>query len=316
MKWNLATLGVLCSLAGLCLPACKDSTEKKAGAQRAPRLERQETKKSPTHPDILALGQEMTRGQDGYDAVRKLLFALPRELSRDDSTALLDLLLAPPVKNWTELGWAAIVNDGFNILRGVKNQPEDFMKRLVALHRDEMRPEVLRDYALQHFGSQLAGYYQEPAGAGKRLCPDAGVRRQAEDALRAALESGTGAASGTACNVADDILMASQTSGATPPVSREELDRACHRTALNPEANLHARLSALGMLGRHRSPLALKEARGWMMDGKQSALLRAAAISYAGQFALESDRDVLTTLAADNDLRLALPAREGLKRLK
>lgn len=307
-------MAALCS-AAVCLPACKDSTEKKSEAQRAPRLERQERKKSPTHPDILALGEEMTRGLDGYDAVRKRLFALPRELSRDDSTALLDLLLAPPDKSWSELGWAAIVNDGFNILRGVKTQPENFMKRLVELHRDGTRPAVLRDYALQHFGSQLAGYYHDPAGAGKRICPDAEVRRQAEDALRTTLESGDGAASGTACNVADDILTASQSSGATPPVSREELDRVCHKAALNPEANLHARLSALGMLGRHRSPLALKEARGWMMDGKQPALLRAAAISYAGQFALEADRDALTTLAADNDLRLALPAREGLKSL-
>lgn len=308
----------LCS-AAVCLPSCEDSTEKKAGAERAPKLVKQSAKKAPAHPEILALGQDMKRGKDGYDAVRRRLFALPRELSRDDSTALLDLLLAPPDKNWTELGWAAIVNDGFNILREGKNQPEGFMDKLVALHRDGARPAVLRDYALQHFGMQLAGYYRDPAGAGKTLYPDADVRGEAEDALRKAMTSGgkeSSSITGTACNVADDILTACKASGTTPPVSREELDRACRETALSPEANLHARLSALGMLGRHGSPLALKEARSWMLDSKQPVLLRAAAIGYAGEFALAADRDALSTLAADTDMRLALPAKEGLKRLE
>lgn len=318
MKRNLFTLGVLCGLAVICLPSCKDSTEKKAGAERAPKLVKQSAKKTPTHPEILALGQDMKRGQDGYDAVRRRLFALPRELSRDDSTALLDLLLAPPSYNWTELGWAAIVNDGFNILREGKNQPEAFMNKLVALHQDGARPAVLRDYALQHFGMQLAGYYRDPAGAGKTLYPDADVRGEAEKSLRKALSLAgkeSSSITGTACNVADDILTACKSSGSTPPVSREELDKACREAALSPDTNLHARLSALGMLGRHGSPLALKEARGWMMDSKQPILLRAAAIGYAGQFALPVDRDALTTLAADTDMRLALPAKEGLKRM-
>lgn len=322
MKRSLFTLGVLCSLAAICLPSCKESAPTKTGAERAPELVKRATTKAPVHPEILALGQEMKRGQDAYDAVRQRMFALPRGLSREDAGALLDLLLTSPGGNWNELGWAAIVNDGCNILREMKNQPDGFMEKLVTLHRDGTRPAVIRDYALQHFGTQLAAYYRDPAGRGRMLYPDDQGRRAAEEALRAALSPGgnaanaTNATAGTACNVAGDILTACRTSGATPPISADELNRACRETALSPAANLHARLSALGMLGRHRSPAALKEARGWMLDGSQPVLLRAAAISYAGQFSLETDRDALTTLATDTDMRLALPAKEVLKRLE
>lgn len=302
--------------AALCLAGCKEREKKAAVAERAPELVRKESKQAPMLPAVLELGRKMKEGQTAYDAVRQGMFALPRELSRSDATALLDLLLASPAPAWNELGWAAIVNDGLNVLRQGANQPEGFMERLLECHRDENRPVVLRDYALQHFGTQLAAYYHDPQGNGKKLFPKAEVREQAEEALRRALLPGNGTTMGTASNVADDILTACKASGTPAPFSAEELCRSCKEIVLSPTENIHARITALGMLGRHESPTALKEARLWMMDEDQPVLFRAAAIAYVGKFPAENDRAAFNTLAADTDLRLAQPAKKSLARLE
>lgn len=302
--------------AALCLAGCKEGEKKEITASRAPELVRQESKQAPVLPAILELGRKMKEGQTAYDAVRQGMFSLPRALSRHDATALLDLLMAPPAPGWNELGWAAIVNDGLNVLRQGANQPEAFIERLLECHRDENRLVVLRDYALQHFGTQLAVYYHDPQGNGKKLFPKAEVRQQVEEALKKALEPGNGTTMGTACNVADDIITACKASGTPAPFSAEELCHSCKEIVLSPAENIHARITALGMLGRHESPTALKEARLWMMDAGQPVLLRAAAIAYVGKFPEEADRAALNTLAAETDLRLAQPAKKSLARLE
>ncbi|PNC18832.1 hypothetical protein CXU22_03280 [Akkermansia muciniphila] len=302
--------------AALCLAGCREGDGKKeATASRAPEMVRQESRQAPVLPAVLELGKKMKEGQTAYDAVRQGMFSLPRELSRHDATALLDLLMTPPAPGWNELGWAAIFNDGLNVLRQGVNQPEGFMERLLECYRDENRPAVLRDYALQHFGTQLAAYYHNPEN-GKKLFPKAEVRQQAEEALRRALLPGNGTTMGTACNVADDIITACKASGTPAPFSTDELCRSCKETVLSSTENIHARITALGMLGRHESPAALKEARLWMMDEEQPVLFRAAAIAYVGKFPAENDRAALNTLAADTDLRLAQPAKKSLARLE
>lgn len=309
--------GFLLLGAALCLAGCREEERKEATASRAPEMVRQESRQAPVLPAILELGRKMKEGQTAYDAVRRGMFSLPRELSRPDATALLDLLMTPPSPGWNELGWAAIFNDGLNVLRRGVNQPEGFMERLIECHRDGVnKPAVLRDYALQHFGTQLAAYYHDPQGNGKKLFPDAEVRKQAEEALRRALLPGSGTMMGTACNVADDIITACKASGTPAPFSVEELCRSCKETVLSPAENIHARITALGMLGRHESPAALKEARLWMMDEGQPVLFRAAAIAYVGTFPAENDRAAFHTLAADTDLRLAQPAKKSLSRLE
>lgn len=299
----------------LCLAGCRDGEKKEATASCAPEMVRQESRQAPVLPAVLELGKKMKEGQTAYDAVRQGMFSLPRELSRHDATALLDLLMAPPAPGWNELGWAAIFNDGLNVLRQGANQPEGFMERLLECYRDENRPAVLRDYALQHFGTQLAAYYHDPEN-GKKLFPKGEVRMQAEEALRRALLPGNGTTMGTACNVADDIITACKASGTSAPFSVDDLCRSCKETALSPNENIHARITALGMLGRHECPAALKEARLWMMDEGQPVLFRAAAIAYVGTFPAENDRAALHTLAADTDLRLSQPAKKSLARLE
>ena len=312
MDATICRTGVVFLFTALCLTGCKEGDGKKeATASRAPEMVRQESRQAPVLPAILELGRKMKEGQTAYDAVRQGMFALPRELSRHDATALLDLLMAPPAPGWNELGWAAIFNDGLNVLRQGANQPEGFMERLLECYRDENRPAVLRDYALQHFGTQLAAYYHDP-GNGKKFFPKAEVRQQAEEALRRALLPGNGTTMGTACNVADDIITACKASGTSAPFSADELCRSCKETVLSPAENIHARITALGMLGRHESPAALKEARLWMMDEGQPVLFRAAAIAYVGTFPAENDRAAFNTLAADTDLRLSQPAKKSL----
>lgn len=271
---------------------------------------------TPVLPDIIALGREMQKGQIAYDAVRQGLFALPRELSQTDAKALLDLLLGPAPADWNELGWAAIVNDGFNVLRQGKNQAPDFMARLIACHRDSRYPLVIRDYALQHFGTQLVVYYSDPQGRGQRLFGDTALRNEAQQVLRQALCPGKGTSMGTACNVVDDILSACARSGEAPPFALEEICRSCAEIALCPTENIHARLTALGLLGRHQSPLLLKEARHWMGEDTQPVLLRAAAINYVGRFSYAQDVPLMTSLAAHTDLRLSYPAKRSLARIE
>lgn len=316
MDRSFCKFGGVFLLAGvLCLTGCRDGERKEATASRAPEMVRQESKQAPVLPAVLELGRKMKEGQTAYDAVRQGMFSLPRELSRHDATALLDLLMAPPAPGWNELGWAAIFNDGLNVLRQGANQPEGFIERLLECYRDTGRPAVLRDYALQHFGTQLAAWYHDPEN-GKKLFPKGEVRMQAEEALRRALLPGKGTTMGTACNVADDIITACKASGTPAPFSADDLCRSCKETALSPSENIHARITALGMLGRHESPAVLKEARLWMMDEGQPVLFRAAAIAYVGTFPAENDRAAFNTLAADTDLRLAQPAKKSLARLE
>lgn len=315
MNATICRTGVVFLFTALCLAGCRDGERKEATASRAPEMVRQESRQAPVLPAVLELGKKMKEGQTAYDAVRQGMFALPRELSRHDATALLDLLMAPPAPGWNELGWAAIFNDGLNVLRAGANQPERFMERLLECYRDTGRPAVLRDYALQHFGTQLAAYYHDPEN-GKKLFPKGEVRMQAEEALRRALLPGNGTTMGTACNVADDIITACKASGTSAPFSVDDLCRSCKETVLSPAENIHARITALGMLGRHESPAVLKEARLWMMDEGQPVLFRAAAIAYVGTFPAENDRAALHTLAADTDLRLSQPAKKSLARLE
>lgn len=317
MDATIRRTGVVFLFTALCLTGCKEGDGKKeTTASRAPEMVRQESRQAPVLPAVLELGKKMKEGQTAYDAVRQGMFSLPRELSRSDATALLDLLMAPPAPGWNELGWAAIFNDGLNVLRAGANQPEGFMERLLECCRDTGRPVVLRDYALQHFGTQLAAYYHDPLGNGKKLFPKGEVRMQAEEALRRALFPGNGTTMGTACNVADDIITACKASGTPAPFSVDDLCRSCKETALSPAENIHARITALGMLGRHESPAVLKEARLWMMDEGQPVLFRAAAIAYVGKFPAENDRAAFNTLAADTDLRLSQPAKKSLARLE
>lgn len=315
MNAAIRRTGLVFLFTALCLAGCRDGERKETTASRAPEMVRQESKQAPVLPAVLELGKKMKEGQTAYDAVRQGMFSLPRELSRHDATALLDLLMAPPAPGWNELGWAAIFNDGLNVLRQGANQPEGFMERLLECYRDENRPAVLRDYALQHFGTQLAAWYHDPEN-GKKLFPKGEVRMQAEEALRRALLPGNGTTMGTACNVADDIITACVASGTPAPFSADELCRSCKETVLSPAENIHARITALGMLGRHESPAVLKEARVWMMDEGQPVLFRAAAIAYVGTFPAENDRAALHTLAADTDLRLSQPAKKSLSRLE
>ncbi len=301
------------ALSALLLPSCRQEAPRPVEETRAPRLTEQAAKNTPVHPEILALAEDINQGRDNYDAIRHRLFALPRELSSRDADALLDLLLTPPGEDWPELRWAALFNDGLNILRQGEHPPARFIERLLECHADKTRPAVLRDYALQHFGSQLAAWYRAPDYRSNTLLPDASLKQKIEKALEEALSPENGATMGTACNVADDILAACGRSGRTPPFTLDRLSAVCRDIVRDPGGNLHARLTALGFLGRHDNPSVLDDARRWRDDASQPVLLRAAAINYTGRFKKEEDRAALTALGAETDLRLSHPARQALK---
>ena len=316
MKRFLSFLVIPTSLLlGLGFTSCQQEKGKEQAQRRAPRPMAQAEKKAPVHGDILALEEKIQQGKDSYDAVRAHLFGLPRDLSESDASALLAILLSSPPSSWDELAWAAIVNDGFNVLREGKNPPQDFMERLMALHADTSCPLVLRDYALQHFGTQLAAYYRAPEAQSSFFYGKEALRQEAVEMLARAFSLHAGMVTGTAFNVADSLLSSCQASGQKSPVSAQDLLQACYEVILTPKGNEHAQISALGMLGRHRSPLAQKEARLWVQEKTRSVLSRAAALSYLSKLAQKEDRALFESLALDADLRLALPAKEGLKHL-
>lgn len=268
---------------------------------------------SPIHEDILAIGEEVKRGKIAYDSLRRRLFALPRELSSHDAQALLNILMEPPAETWTMLGWAAIYNDGLNVLRRMKNPPPRFPRQLLNVYEDNSRAHVIRDYSLQHFGSMLVTYYSNPEGRGRLVFPTQAERMEVEEALRKALLPGKGAIMGTACNLADDIMEACVRSGMEPPVTRQEMGEICAKIASSETEELAARISSYGFLSKYKQPVILPISREYMRDKKQPVLLRAAAIHYVARFAEGEDRELLGKLAKDTDLRISFPAREGLK---
>lgn len=307
---------IFCILAGLlfCLNSCEQKKQEKASG-RAPELIKKELslENHPILPEIIQIKEEVKRGNAAYDTVRKYLFALPDGISSRDAEALLDILMEPPAAHWSSLGWGAIFNDGMNVLRQMKNAPPGFARRLMECHADETRPEVIRNYALQHFGSLLVTYYRDPEGKGKRVFPKSSERMEVEKELMAALRPKNGAMMGTACNLADDILNACALSGAQSPIKMEELGACCRDIALSGEESEHARITAFGFLARHVIPDAAEGARGIMDDSSQSVLLRAAAIHYVGKLGREQDQASLEKLARNSDVRLSVPARTILK---
>lgn len=302
-------------LACLIVMAGCDRGEKEIAPQtRAPQMKKKilNEKPTPEHPEIAAIREEIGEGPKKYDSIRRRLFSLPRELGERDAAALLDMMMRDKGPLWTSLGWAAIVNDGFNVLRELKKPLPQLPGRLLDCYRDGNRPMVLRDYALQHMGLMLATWYRASGEAD--LLPDPARREEMIKALKDAMKDGTTSLAGTAFNAADGILMSCGVSGAVPPVAEAELAEMGKAMAVSPAAAEHARISAFGFLGSRRSPAALDAARSLMKTETTPVLLRAAAIHYLGMFPDPRDLADFRELAASPDIRLSSPSREALKR--
>lgn len=299
--------------AGLLLSGCEKESAKAPLSTRAPEMEKKvvSEKPVPEHPDIAAIRQEIGEGAGKYDSIRRRLYALPPELTGQDASTLLVLMMQPQGELWSELGWAAIVNDGFNVLRELRKPLPELPGKLLECFREESRPLVLRDYALQHMGLMLLSWYRNPVGT--PLLQNADQREEILQAVKKAATEEHTSLAGTAFNAIDGILRSCRSSGKTPPLSEEELTSLGKRMALSPQVSEHTRISALGFLGSRRCDAALPEARQLMKEQKTPILLRAAAIHYLGLFAQEDDRSYFESLATSSDMRLSFPAQNALK---
>lgn len=310
-----AGVGCLCCASLFLFVACEKEEGKASLSARAPHLGKKviEEKPTPEHRELTALRQEIESGSGEYDSIRRRLYALPAELSRKDAVTLLELLLKEKGALWSDLGWAAIVNDGFNVLRQLKTPLPELPGSLLACYQEKSRPMVLRDYALQHMGLLLVSWYRAP-GDSSPLLSNPAEREAILLALMQAVKEQETSLAGTAFNVVDGILTSCSLSGATPPLGEAELAELGKAMVVSGKASEHARISALGFLGNRHFDVALTEARQLMKTETTPPLLRAAAIHYLGLFSRPDDRAYMEGLSSSSDIRLAMPAQEALKK--
>lgn len=312
-NWGLLTgLFVLLPLFSSCQ---KEKQESPPDERRASKWEKAEDGKNSVeilHPQVKSLLDQCSKGNDFYNDIRETLYSLPKELSRADACALEKVFLATPSPQWSELCWAAVVNDGLNVLRNLNTSPPHFADNLMSCCRDSSRPSVIRDYALQHLGVLLIDWYGASSGKSVLSASNSQERTRMIQFLSEFMSPQSGALAGTACNAVDDIIMVCERKGIEAPFCLQALFENCKVLFSDNAQSVHARISALGILARHATPQARVEALSVMTDERHPVLLRAAAVHYIAVLSDERDVSLLHEFVLNKDHRLSAPARKIL----
>jgi HEAT repeat protein len=239
-------------------------------------------------PEVLGLAEDK-----GFSTRRAALTRLGTEMSQQDVLALCDYLregcktddsLTPDQKY-------VLVNEIQDALQEQKEPPPGFTETLLAVYRDRMQDEVVRDYSVQHLGS----WYER--------APD---KRPIREALWEATSETGNSIAGTA------LLALSNISDSDP----DRLAQTALRIVTVEQSGVPARMSALQVC----SQLSVKEAnpvaRTIIAQPGNDVSLRISAIAALGSLGSAGDLSALQQLAEGTDLQMQPAARAALKRLQ
>jgi hypothetical protein len=247
---------------------------------------------------VIALGKgEETSFEERLAAVHSLY----EKLSGSDAEILYKEIVAPSQPQGLELGeWAALSNDVLNAIGKLSEPLENYPLRLLGLIGEEARPTVLRDYALQHLLSHLE--FKLEAAAREEIL------KKIEPLVSAAPAS---TLPGTY------LLGIWQLAGKPGYPPTEAIGKAALALAVNPDAFIPNRITAIQVCGQLGYKPALPAAREMASDAALRTGLRAAAISSIGLLSEggEEDQRILTELKRWGDTRLQHAADSALKRL-
>lgn len=253
---------------------------------------------------------------DNQAAYRDRLIAirsLGNDLSQEEGNALLDFLYrnADAQSDLDPLAFNAIKNDVLDALIRTKPMPEGLGAAMIEMYRDLSMDATWRDYCVQHF----ALYYDEkwPPGspAGEAEPSDEAEPEQARilDAFAAAMEERGGTIAGTAL-----IGLAHLAAGHARQVPPARVAAHALAVANDASAGEAARLTALQVCVQTGARGALPAARLLAQTG-ESVATRLSAVATLGEIGEEQDRELLRSLAADADRRVAAAAGKAATRL-
>lgn len=249
----------------------------------------------PLHPAVARIvgeGPSMPYLKFNY-----LIKEIPTDLAEHDIAALLDLVSGPAPAAFRETEWGSLANDIEEALT-VQTRPSAAVARgLRNIYRDESRPRIQRDYALQHIGGFaifLVRTQSEPMPE-----PARGILDSLLADLRHAVSDPSNPWAGTSLNLLDGILRAAESrSIAVRDLDPAALVALALPIAGNPALPLNSRLPALQMIGRHRVPEAAPLARNLLSDPAASVMLVQASAAILARCGTEADLPLLRRMAA------------------
>lgn len=252
----------------------------------------------PLHPVVERMVSG--RGSIPYLKFNYLIKELPLDLAPHDLDALIGFISGPRPPEFSEAGWGSIVNDTEEILT-VQTVPSGAVAdALIAIHRDESKIQMQRDYALQHIGG-FAIYLVHAKSAEDRgltgtdesISP---IFPRLLSELKQAASQASKPWSGTALNLLDGVLRAGEYCQLTiPGLNAENIVDLAIPVARDQSAPLNARLPALLAAARRESPEALPLAREILLNPDSNLMLIQSASATFARLGTTDDLPLLRT---------------------
>ncbi|MFO7870957.1 MAG: hypothetical protein R6V03_05940 [Kiritimatiellia bacterium] len=233
-----------------------------------------------------------------------------------DDVKVLRLFLEQPASEqeaMRPLEFNALKNNVADVLLRQDELPDGLGLQLVEMYRDRDMDVVWRDYCVQY----LAPYYNRKWPPGTADAPETGGSAAETDAERAeilrAYREALGEKDSTIAGTA--LLAVERLSRRRPEFDREEIGRIAVELACDEACAGASRITALrvsALMGRKE---VLSGARIAAQTGETSTL-RLAAIATLGDIGEGADRELLESLSAGGEDRIAAMAASALSRLK
>lgn len=280
-----------------------------AVSQPAPQVQAETLPLHPVVKRVVEEGPTMPYLKFNY-----LIKEIPTNLAAQDIGALVAMISGPQPAVFGDGEWGSLVNDMEEALT-VQSEPSPRVaEALIAIHRDEARGQMQRDYALQHIGGfaiYLVHTRETRQGVLPAFFPDL------VGELKAAVADPMQPWAGTAINLLDGVLRAAEYRG----VELTELDAGELMSLARPviareEAPLNARIPALQLATRRDFPSALEEARNILADPEANLMLAQTAAAVVGARGDKTDLPLLETLQSRRRPHLQAALREAADRLR
>lgn len=239
---------------------------------------------------------------------------LSTDLAAQDVEALLSFITGPkPAGEFGDAEWGSLTNDIQQALTAQTVPNERVAQVLIAMHRDESRSQLMRDYALQHIGG-FACYIVHTAATRQSAMPEFFPALLAE--LTAAAADGSKPWSGSAFNLLDRLLRDADYRGMPlQGLDPQALATQAAKVAADAKAPLNARLPALQFASRHQSPEAPVLARSILADASSNVMLIQSAAAVLAAHGSSSDLPVLQRLLAESSPHTRVALSQAIQKI-
>jgi len=287
-------------------PATNVTSAGKMPTQPPPFKQPEYLKQFPDMPDHIrnVVQPDFTQTpQFEYRRRSKAVAALVGQLAPEDVKVLYAFLRMPPEedRSMEPLALNSVKNDLMDLLIRQDPLPPDLGRQLLAIIGDLGADEVLRDYAIQH----LAPYFDRrwPSGS-----PPDSERDAVMEACRRELDTADGTFAGTA------LIALHRIATTHPDIGRDGLLEKTRAMASDGSRSAITRTTAIQLCGRVGDSGILPVARVEAQSA-ETVQFRMAAIATLGDVGTSEDRNLLVSLAAENEARIRTAALSALKRL-